>query len=267
MPFAASGGVAMSIFAKLFGRKRPEDENPEDPKSPVESELVDEDTETERPRAELIARENVAAKVSEAFGNISELLKTINEELVAQRESARTFKDTASAQIELMGTLGQKVEKQNEAHNALLQALIDLPENLKKIPENAEAQTQLLREVNESIQTRGTEMNSSFERVNTVLEELPKNAKLQLENLERINQRFEILESFNSTLSKICEAAETQAKSISAMEENTERSLKYVSEIKSETIRQGRRSAILLGAILILVFVFTVIGVAQIIAQ
>ncbi|MHC4660910.1 MAG: hypothetical protein ACYS8W_04415 [Planctomycetota bacterium] len=259
----------MSIFAKLFGRKRPEDENSDDSR-PVSGEIIDEDTEVNNPPAEMVARENMATKVSEAFGNISELLKTINEELVAQRESARTFKDTASAQIELMGTLGQKVEKQNEAHNALINALIDLPENLKKIPENAEQQTQVLKEMNESIQARGVEMHSSFERVNMVLEEMPKNAKLQLENLERINQRFEILESFNDTLSKICEAAQSQAKSISAMEENTERSLKYVSEIKCETIRQGRRSAILLGAILFLVFVFGVfgvIGVAQLIAH
>jgi archaellum component FlaC len=256
----------MSIFSKLFGRKLPEDGDPNNPET-LSGELVDDETDEMNPITDVVPKGNLAAKVTETFTNISALLGTINAELLAQREAGRAFQETTRAQVELMNNLGKKIENQNEAHSALVETLINLPKNLKRLPEDSEHQTQLLKEMNESIRSRGIEMDNAFGRVSDMLDEVPKTAEKQLESLDRMNERFEIVAGFNETLSKICEAAEKQAQSISVIEENAQASLKHVSEMRKATIRQSRQSAMLLGAILLLVLVFGSIGVWQILVR
>lgn len=133
----------------------------------------------------LTPKEETTLRITEGFGELSGLLKTISSKMDRENESrrelagqlrelpgiVRQIPQATQAQTEVLRSISAQMEQQNRATQSFMERFGALPEVLKELPETARLQADVLKKMAQEMEIQNSSVSHSLNEINTASKE------------------------------------------------------------------------------------------------
>lgn len=159
----------------------------------------------------------------------------------ARRDQAiADVRNGVNALSDLMHTIRENLEKQNERQDQLLQYLSHLPQALESIPEANKVQAETLRAIHQQL----AQANGQQNKLGEILEEIVRSGTAQRETVDELRERVEDL---NQQDQRMTEALGSVGSAMRSVSDNSATSASVLQQVRDNiNHRDGQLERILL---------------------
>ena len=175
----------------------------------------------------------------------------------AKRDQAmQNLADGFNTLTDLMGSIRDNLETQQEKQNELLDHLKHLPETLKTIPEAQRGHTDTLRTIHRQLENQ----HGQQERLGDILDQIGKSGLSQKESIDELQQRLEKMRETDAQVSEnlggvgraIGEFSRTSTASTAVLEKMQSAMDRRNDDLEKVLAKQGSRFAWLMAVVVVI---------------
>ena len=175
----------------------------------------------------------------------------------AKRDQAmQNLADGFNTLTDLMGSIRDNLETQQERQNELLDHLKHLPETLKTIPEAQRGHTETLRTIHRQLENQ----HGQQERLGDILDQIGKSGLSQKESIDELQQRLEKMRETDAQVSEnlggvgraIGEFSRTSTASTAVLEKMQAAMDRRNDDLEQVLAKQGSRFAWLMAVVVVI---------------
>ncbi len=211
----------MSIFSKLFGSKREDDDRPENIEDrippttgssidrPAEKDIKDIKEPAVMTPAPLQFADDVAKRISEGLSDFASSLKVISENIISHRATAETLSKTSRRQLKVIEGLSERIDRLAEGSTD--PALIhDIGDSLKE-------EVRLISQLGTSLTDTNTKLEDALEKMSVAINAMPDAEARQAEIMETMQKYLTDSADLKKMIYTLAESVQNQSRSITAV--------------------------------------------------